>query len=235
MRFLKLSLATLLAVPLAGATLTSGCVENKSSVYIHQVQAYSDGCDPPLFAPDELTTTTGVMDPGFQNGYTAALLIGNQLTPLGDSETLRTETSRFVIKGYEVHLMSGDLGAELLAFTQVASGTVSPTNDEDPGYGGVFATLIPPGFAARPNTLYVASVRVFGETLGGTPLETAEFSFAIQTTSSGASSYGYNEDGDCINGEPPDELRLACIYGQDGATSCGRCPNGAAKFRCSPP
>jgi len=234
MRFLKLSLATLLAVPLLVATLTSGCVENKSSVYIHQVQAYGEGCNPPLFAPGELTATMGVMDPGFENGYTAGLLIGNQLTPLGESETLRSETSRFIVKGYEVYLLTGDLSRELLAFTQVASGTVSPTNDEDPGFGGVFATLIPAGFAVEPNSLYVANVRVFGETLGGTPLETAEFSFAIQTTPYGVNSYGYDQAGDCVGGAPPEGVRVACLAGQDGPTSCALCKNGSANFRCTP-
>ncbi|HSC88445.1 MAG TPA: hypothetical protein VLC09_14280 [Polyangiaceae bacterium] len=191
-----------LAVPFAllltaGASV-GGCVENRSSVYIHQVMR---PCNDVTASPDEPAISEGVYDPA-RGSYMVPLLVANQLTPLGDQDTLKPETSRFVVKGIEVEVLSNDLATVITAYQSVAAGTVSPSDSEDPGYGIVWATIVPGSANVRTNQRVISSVRVFGETLAGTELETGVFQFPVNVVARGSYAVGIDETGDCV--DPPD-------------------------------
>src|SRR5690606_8651239 len=117
----------------------------------------------------------GVLDRLFANDYTAALLIGNQLTARGSREQLRTETSRVTLRGAEVRLETLK-GAELApAFSSTATGFVDAAAGTDPSLSVMYASLIPASISSTlPQGTVVAKVRVFGNTLGGQDVESAE-------------------------------------------------------------
>jgi hypothetical protein len=146
--------------------------------------------------------------------YLASLLVGNQLTPRGDKQNLRTETMITTITGAEVRLLD-DVGALVTEFTVPASGVILPDDGSDPGYGIVDVTLIPgsEGVALREQLVSgqqvtrVAEASVFGSTIGGLEVESARFVFVIRVCE------------DCLFVEcDPDEELLSCRTGQDSYT-----------------
>jgi hypothetical protein len=179
---------------------------------------------------------SGVLDVALRREYQASLLVGSQLAPRGDKGNLRTETMITTVTGAEVHLYK-DTGEQdqNSPFTVPASGVIRPEGSADPGFGIVTATLIP---AQTGNDLAeeltnpaeirtrVASVSVFGKTLGGLEVETAPHSFVIRVcegclinfpadavSTTDQSCFGSAEDAD----EPP------CRLGQDEGVDCRIC------------
>jgi hypothetical protein len=186
---------SLLAVGLAGlgALAVSSCATNDSMMFIVGVIALRAGeCvakpdgDAPLLAK-------GTMDRLFASEYRAALLIGNQVTQRGSREQLRTETSRIVLKGAEVNL-EDLVGTELApAFSSTATGFVDAASGTDPARAVMFATLIPGSIATTlPRGTVLAKVRVFGDTLGGQEVESAELAFPIEICDGCLVSYPAN-------------------------------------------
>jgi hypothetical protein len=111
----------------------------------------------------------------------AGLIIGNQLTERGSREQVRTETSRVSLKGAEVKLESPQ-GDELVpAFSSIGTGFVDASDGNDAAPAVMFATLIPASIATSlPAGTVVVKVRVFGTTLGGEDVESAELLFPIE-------------------------------------------------------
>jgi hypothetical protein len=124
----------------------------------------------------------GVMDRLFASEYTAALVIGNQITERGSREQLRTETSRVSLKGAEVSLesLTGDSLAD--PFSSIATGFVDAAEGTDPSLSVMYASLIPSSVlpSLPQEGTIVAKVRVFGTTLGGQDVESSELLFPIQ-------------------------------------------------------
>ena len=117
----------------------------------------------------------------FSNDYTAALVVGNQITERGSREQLRTETSRISLKGAEVRLET--LKGELLVspFSSTATGFIDAASGTDPAISVMYASLIPPSVSpSLPAGTIVAKVRVFGDTLGGQDVESSELLFPIE-------------------------------------------------------
>lgn len=212
-----LSTALLFALPALGAFGTTGCVDNIDMVYIHTMMDTSS-CTV-TFTPDQAFISEGAIDLAVGDTFVAAILIGNQMTPLGNQNSLRAETSRFLIKGMEVHVLSGDLGSELKAFTTVAAGTVSPSSGgTDPGWGGIFATIVPPGLPLQAGKRYVSRIRIFGTTLAGAELQTGWFDFPINVTKGGLAK-GIDVNGSCIDPTDPEKF-------------CDEYPTDQQKYNC---
>lgn len=212
----RTSYPTLLLMAAGVATIClapPGCADNRSTLYVVGVLAKSEDCTV-TFDPGQPRIGRGLMDTFVAlGGYAPPLLIGNQMVPQGNNDQLRTETSRVDLRGAEVRL-SAVGGAELANFSTTASGSINPAPSTAPGFYGTTVMMVPPGLNP-PDGEYIASVRVFGVTLGGQDVETGEFLFPIQVCS------GCSLMGDC---SPTTEEPVgACRPGQDGPTDCRVC------------
>jgi hypothetical protein len=178
----------------------------------------------------------GTLDLAVRDTYIAALVVGNQLTERGSRNQLRTETSRVRLEGAEVSLETpgGDAVSE---FTSLGSGFVHPASGSDASYGGFFTNLVPPG-AGLGEGQYVASIRVFGTSLGGEEIESAELRFPIDVCYGCLVYYpGGALDRNVAGGDPylcatnvsdavdagASDEAASCQAGQDQATSCLNC------------
>jgi hypothetical protein len=215
------SFASLLALASTGL---AGCADNDSGLYVRGVLA--------IQAPDCVATADpsaahllgGVYDISIRGnlGYTAALLVGNQLVRRGDRDQLRTETSRVSLEGAEVTLLT-ETGSSITEFTVPGTGFVDPGTSDEPGYGVMAAMLIPPGVGSD-GTRIVVEVRVFGTTLGGDEIESATLTFPITVCSGCLVTYPVEAidpiTGQCVlidGQDPPDP---PCRPGQDDPVDC---------------
>jgi hypothetical protein len=165
-----------------GALSLPGCAENDSMMYIIGVAERKAGSCTVKADASSVIVANGVMDRLFASDYTAALLIGNQITERGSREQLRTETSRVSLKGAEVKLESLNGDALVDPFSSIGTGFVDAAAGTDPALTVMFASLIPPAILAQlpEEVSLVAKVRVFGTTLGGQDVESSELSFPIE-------------------------------------------------------
>ena len=179
-RFSVKSLFAVSAVCLTASVLPS-CATNDSMMFIVGVFARTAGSCAVKADIEAPILAKGTMDRLFANEYVAALLVGNQITQRGSRDRLRTETSHVALKGAEVHLETPQ-GAELApAFSSIGTGFVEASEGTDASLTAMFASLIPSSIAPnlQPGTV-VAKVRVFGTTLGGEDVESAELLFPIE-------------------------------------------------------
>lgn len=170
-----------LAVAGLGASVLPSCAENDSMMFIIGVYARAQGACTPKAELDSPIWANGVLDRVFANDYSAALLVGNQITERGSREQLRSETSRVALKGAEVKLetLTGEPLVE--PFSSTATGFVDAAQGTDPSLSVMYASLIPPSVAGDlPQGTVVAKVRVFGTTLGGQEVESSELLFPIE-------------------------------------------------------
>jgi hypothetical protein len=181
----------------------------------------------------------GSLDLAFNHVYTAALLVGNQMTPRGDKTQLRPETKRVNLQGAEVILT--DLAGAVIepAFSVPGAGYADVSSGDDPAYGVIFAELIPRTVGSRlaedlegdPNLrTIIAEVRVFGTAIGGHELESGPFIYPIQVcygcsvlfplvamVPDSAGNLICGGDAEGVNEELP------CAEGQDTMTDCRAC------------
>lgn len=179
-RSLISSLLAFVAPCLVAGALPS-CATNDSMMYIVGVALRKAGAC--AVKPDLSGTilASGAMDRTFASDYVAALIVGNQLTQRGSRERVRTETSRVALKGAEVKLENAQGGLLVPAFSSIGTGFVDASDGTDAAAAAMFATLIPATIAkSLPAGTVVAKVRVFGTTLGGEDVESAELLFPIE-------------------------------------------------------
>jgi hypothetical protein len=162
--------------------LTSSCADNNSSLFL--VGVIDIGSSTCLAKADTTVTylASGTMDLAFVSSYTAAVLVGNQLTQRGDREQLRTETSRVSLRGAEITLTTLD-GREIGNYSTVGTGFVDASAGDVPSYGSMFVNIIPPALGASDTVknakIVLAKIRVFGDTLGNTSITSSELDFPI--------------------------------------------------------
>ena len=166
----------------AGALASGGCADNRTSLYIDGVQGFEvDGeCDlDPSVDSDRIGVGQGTYDPGSGLPYYAPLIIGNQLVPQGNNDTLRPETSRIQLEGAIVQVIGLDVGNTGLVSetTSYFSGTVDPVDSTSPGVAAVTVALFKN--EDLRNGTYQVKIRVFGTTLGGTEVESGDFLFPV--------------------------------------------------------
>jgi hypothetical protein len=185
MKLLRLGLR--LGIVLFPLGLGMGCADNDSSLYIEGVLAPdAPACE---FNPDPGSKKlfSGVLDLAFRTKYEGVVLVGNQLAPRGDKKQLRTETSGLQIRGSEVELSMQD--QVLDRFSVNGGGFIDTSRAETPGFGLASVTMIPASRGAKlaeqlqgnPSAYrtLIATIRVYGDTLGGIEVTSGDFTFAI--------------------------------------------------------
>lgn len=229
--------------------LAPSCADNNSSLFI--VGVLDIGLSSCIGKPDNTGPflSEGTLDTAFAPGYTALILVGNQLTQQGSREQLRTETSRVSLRGAEVQLttLNGkalDIPGAQAAFSTVGTGFVDPSAGSTPSYATMAVNLIPPGLTGLPAQV-LAKIRVFGETLGGTSVTSSELDFPITVC-----------EGCLVLYDTPDTTQAAgapfmcatttasstqttsaqpCILGQDQSFSCALCAAASKDDMCRNP
>lgn len=218
------------ALLLAGTTLlaTASCADNDSTLFIKGAML-STGDDCVFEAEGDATLIlSGVMDVAYASTYTLPLLVGNQLIARGDSDKLRTETARVVIRGAVVNVLSADGSATRASFSTNAGGFVDPAAGSDPGWGISFVNAVSTSLAAElrdslePYTSEELniSVYVYGDTLGGDEVESSTLTFPLYVCNGCLVDCSTADDfGDCTE-FPPEGLDLSCFPGQDAPVPC---------------
>ncbi len=225
MRFTKLTRAlSLAAILAAGATMTGGCADNRTSLVIMFVQAPDDNCEFEV-SQDSDGYSRGRYDPSFGQGYRVQLLLGNGLQPLGDNDTLRAETSRIQLQGCEVSVASAQAqGASVASYTQPLAFIINPDDSEDLGLASVGVEIIPAsiGVGLAAGT-YIVTLRMFGTTLGGKKIESGEFAFPVDVGSLAwcVSSLDLGHSGGCLLGQ---DSPVHCLdYTEANGSPCDSC------------
>ncbi len=233
-------------VAAATAVFSQGCADNNSSLFIVGVEYDKPPTCVVTADPTQEELGYGILDVAFRSDYQAWLLVGNQFTPRGSKQTLRTETTRINLRGAEVTLTNSDGSAlkdgntTVGQFSVYGSGYADSSTSEEPGWGLFAADLIPSSvgdilakpFNGKPggiNTV-VATVRVFGNTLGNTSVTSGELSFPIQVCYGCLVQYPLEALVFPTNGGTPtcsagstDIPVPGCRVGQDDTVDCRSC------------
>lgn len=234
----KLAGAMALAPLLVGGP---GCADSESMLFIRQAQALVAGKCTVDNSPSSVSLLQGTLDLAFQSQYRAALLVGNQLVPRGNSSQLRTETARVEVQGSIVRAEDASGAVVWGPVTVPGSGFVDPASGSDASFGVISTVLlgsdlgaaIQPQLQADRNIVrhFTSVAKVFGRTLGGTSIESGEWRFPINVC------YG------CLIVFPPDAIdpkvmpvpncdlaattggsvTAPCIVGQDDVVDCRVC------------
>lgn len=183
-------LCALALLAASGGLLASACADNESSLFIRMRMAPSDdGKCSVTCGPGESFWTEDSVDAAYASSHTATLLVGNQIVQRGDSDVLRTETSR--VQLYEAEVRVADIEGNTLTDGYVVpiTGLVDPGTGDNIGYnctqvllidGATMETLRRQSAELRRDIEVVATVVVRGRTLGGQEVETAEWSYPVR-------------------------------------------------------
>ena len=219
----------------------SGCADNESSLFVRAVLHRVGPACAPRASPESETLGGGVLDMAFATdvhggSYVAALLVGNQLARVGNADQVRTETARITLKGAVVEVRdpaAGENSDPLVEYTTDGTGFVDPSSGTNPGYGIMYAELIPAGFTPSTSRVNVA-VRVFGETLGGDEIESKELTFPISICTGCLIDFTHSDaNGACLVGDLGSGTEAPCRMGQDDPVPCETC--AAEKPECRQP
>jgi len=218
----------------ATTVFASACADNNSTLFIVGALYRKPPSCTVTNDPNNTFIGSGVMDVSFTKSYQATLLVGNQFTARGSKQNLRVETTRVNLKGAEVTLKDSS-GKETAKFSVYGSGFADSAKGEDPGYGIFDADLIPEsigqGFADTlgknrgARNQVVATVRVFGDTLGNTSVTSGELSFPIEVCYGCLVTYplqAVNLAGECVT-STTEALTGSCRTGQDDTIDCRSC------------
>jgi hypothetical protein len=203
----------------------TGCVQNESSLFVQGVLALDSGDCTASPDPGAELLASGTMDRWLTDRYMGALLVGNQMVPRGSADQIRTETARVSLRGAEVRISSTE-GANLREFSVDGTGFVGPASGTAPGYGILFATLIPSTSGLGDNV--IATVKVFGRTLGGREMESGELAFPIKLCDGCLIDYPTDADDTAQPGyqcarASDAALETPCMFGQDEMVDCRLC------------
>jgi hypothetical protein len=206
---------------LVAALGVQGCTEEETGLYIDGVMAVIAPQCTVRADPGGTQLLGGTLDISVRPSYEATLLVGNQFTPRGDKQNLRAETMVVTVTGAVVRLFDA-VGTAVSEFSVPASGVIQPDEGAEPGFGNVNVTLIPGAEVERlldpsndelpagsENSITrIAHVSVFGATIGGNEVESAEFTYVIDVCR------GCLQCGQDANGTPL--VDTSCRRGQDG-------------------
>ncbi len=218
--------------------LSSGCGHNDSTLFIQGVLA-----PPPrttgecLYTPSATAALSfgGTFDVGIASSYGAVLQLGNQMVQRGPSgpgsDPVHTETSRIVINGAEVTVSDTD-GTQRGNFTSVASSFVDVGSAGTAGLGSVGIVAIDAPTAStlcddfpsiQTRKQLVLKIKAFGKTLGGTDVESQEFTFPVEV----CKGCLVDRTSPCVTpmgGTAPDATKgNPCQEGADTAINCVAC------------
>jgi hypothetical protein len=228
----------------------AGCESNNQSLYVAGALVPVRGGEGGscLYTPG---TNVYLLDPtldvGLANRYTAVFEVRNQLVVREDYTNARSEPNRFVVTGAEVRLVDLVANRET-SFTSLASGSVAQPQS---GAGGIGAAVVPvtvvdPETSARVfNELkpfeerqLIAYIKMFGESLGNKPIESAEYQFAVTVCKQCLVSFPAEArdttipQNNCNRPRSSAGTLLPCNFGQDNVVDCRDC---ASNPFCQPP
>ncbi len=228
----------------AAAITTAGCADNRSSLFIRQVQApdeADDGTCSYTADPGVEALAVGVMDLMFTTQYRAGLLVGNQLVTRGSTEKSAAETARVELRGAEVNIETGT-GEVIRSYTVEASGFADASQGGTPGWGVVQAVLVDTaaaeqirsklaggGVRSKGIARLVSVVKVFGRSLGGQDLESGEFRFPVEVCYGCLVTFPLEANDktlgapNCKGGAEAEQPKTSCQVGQDGPVDCRVC------------
>lgn len=239
-RIVGQALAVTVTAVLAGAAMPA-CADNDESVFVQHVLA------PPqnrqngvcIYTPDPQAAfqSEGELDVGVRDDYRGIILYGNQMIQRGDPLQTRSESSRFHLDGAVVRVSETN-GNIIHEFTSTTSGMAQPQNNNVPGFAVAGITMIDAVASGIIRTgqlprVVVATIRIFGRTLGGTEVESGDFSFPIRVCN--GCLVDYSTGGDPATADPLNcslstpaaggstTVPNPCTAGQDEATPCQIC------------
>lgn len=213
----------------------SSCAANESSVYIRSMMASpQDTCEVKA-DPSALALSSGAFDTQFGSSYSGWMLVANQLVRRGDSDRLRTETSkvafdRAVVRvidpvklggdedPYDDSVLVGDAGA---TFTTPVSGFADASTGATPGLGLVQVQMIPnalgKAIAKNGRANVVVDVVLHGRTFGGINVETWHWYFPVVICGDGCLC----DRSACVAGSTNVDMPAAnCHPGVDSPVDC---------------
>ena len=222
------------------ALLVPACAHNDSSLYIQGVlappqSAATSGC---IFTtdPTQVLESSGILDVGVTDAYTAAFLVANQIIPQSNQDQLQTETSTVNIQGAVVKIVDEETNDVLANFTTYGATTVYPANGSTPGFAPVFLTIVDPTASAAllasleasghpfASKNILTSVFVFGKTLGGDYIESNTFEFQITACDGCLVRYTTITPTIACGGPAPTTSGAPfCYLGQDVPFDCHDC------------
>lgn len=231
MRLKKLfSALSLLSLCSLGALAFGGCADNRTTLFISGVAGFQPGdtCEVDV-SLSGTQLLSGSYDPLPGVPYVAWLIIANGMQPLGDNDTLRPETSRIQLQGAEISISAASGGSAAPAFTINFAATIHPDESEDPGLAVLPVPIVPPTLNLGPGD-YQVGITVFGETLGGTEVESGDFSFPVTIVPGG--SFTVCESAAAL----PEEFVHPCgALAQDGYVfPCADVPTAGCRTECAP-
>jgi len=210
-------------------------------LFIRQAQALVPGKCTVDESPSSVSLLQGQLDVAFQTQYVAALLVGNQLVPRGNSSQLRTETARIQIQGSIVRAEDAMGAIAWGPATVPGSGFVDPASGSDPSFGVISTVLLGADLGSSLQTSlqqnrslvrhFTAVARVFGRTLGGMSVESGEWRFPINVCYGCSVVFPPDAIDPKVNPVPNCDLAATtgttvahpCIVGQDDAVDCRVC------------
>jgi hypothetical protein len=235
----------------AAGSVAAGCADNNATLFVFGVLAPTAPTCDVIADPAQLVLGSGTLDVALRTNYEARLLVGNQYTPRGAKQQLKAETTRITLTGAEITLKDGATDkiitcknqAHCGEFSVYGSGFANPSKSEDPGWGIIFAQLIPNAVGesfrntlTAPGTVnLVATVKVFGTTLGNQDVESGGFSFPIQLCKGCLVDYStVDSTGACPARKEGDSIPVPCDEGQDEAVDCRACRGLVDLCSCAP-
>lgn len=183
-------LCALALLTASGGLLASACADNESSLFIRQRLAMErTGECTVSCSPSEPAWFQDAIDSAYVGSHSAMLLVGNQIVQRGDSDVLRTETSRVELYEAEVRLSDMEGNAVNEGYVVPINGVVDPGTSSNAGYnctevllidGATMDDLRIQAAELRRDVEVLATIVIRGRTLGGQEVETAEWSYPVR-------------------------------------------------------
>lgn len=225
---------------LLGAAAMPACTDEDGMIFIRNnlapPETRTNGC---TYQPDPqaLTRSGGSMDVAQTSTYAMNLIVGNQLIARGDSTSPRPETNRVHFEGAVVRITDTNQNT-INEFTSLTTGFAEASTSNTPGYGlAQFSamdaeTVRRIGLSKRGDAkLVLAHIKIFGKTLGGVDVESAEWTYPIQLGYGNLITYLNDTSAptpNCLGTPPTTPPVKPCSYGQDELTLCTDCAGNPA-------
>ncbi len=235
-----------------GGIFLPACAHDDATLYIAQVvfppsPTNQLGC---LYQTPNTTTPgefSGAFDVGLSSAYSPVVLVGNQLVSRGDVAQVRVETNRVQLRGAVVRVTDSQ-GNQISTFTSLTEGVVDPSTGTTPGVTQAALTVVDPATAdilrkQLPNRSARKTIltffKVFGQTLGGTYVESGEYQHVVNVCSGclvvfpseaiDPAQKTPDKPVNCELGFPvgtqisATTIALPCVMGQDQPIDCRLC------------
>ena len=205
LKLISRGIAALVGVA-AVAMSVNGCATQDSELFIRAVADSPPGQCIVKPEADTQIRLVGTLDLAFGGPYYATLLWGNQLVERGSSDLVRTEVNRVALESADVSVQLTD-GSEITSYSVPTSGFADPTVGGLPGFGLAAVPLIDfksgrAAYKAGKRTL-VSKVRLFGKTLGGSSVQSNQFTYVVEVCNGCLVNYkAVNNDPTAATGSP---------------------------------